>query len=292
MDSQWLSSMCHLALLHPHMPPRSCLTMLCRPLQAHDISNLKQLRVLELRADEALHETFVAELGRLPPSLRSVSLSASQPPQLARPLPMVVASLPDSAPGLRLRLEAPFILLHVGKRGGMSRRASGTLGDATADGADCLAEAPAPDHGYALCLVARKLAITGMPRLGDTLAAAAQQQQHHQHNHRPDGPEAVACDLAAWMAAARFAAVEIDTSAQFPTPQPIPLFDRRGIIYTCAATARAYSSHEHDEDGGEALVEAMAPLCGGYTRLSCRLVAPERVLLERGDPAAGDDMDM
>jgi len=46
--------------------------------QAYDISNLKRLRVLELRADESLHETFVAELGRLPPSLRSASLIAPQ----------------------------------------------------------------------------------------------------------------------------------------------------------------------------------------------------------------------
>ena len=46
--------------------------------QAYDISNLKQLRVLELRADESLHETFVAELARLPPSLCSASLIAPQ----------------------------------------------------------------------------------------------------------------------------------------------------------------------------------------------------------------------
>ena len=46
--------------------------------QAYDISNLKRLRELELRADESLHETFVAELARLPPSLRSASLIAPQ----------------------------------------------------------------------------------------------------------------------------------------------------------------------------------------------------------------------
>ena len=46
--------------------------------QAYDISNLKQLSVLELRADESLHETFVAELGRLPSSLRTASLTSPQ----------------------------------------------------------------------------------------------------------------------------------------------------------------------------------------------------------------------
>ena len=49
-----------------------------RRVQAYDISNLKQLRVLELRADESLHETFSAELGRLPVSLRSARITAPQ----------------------------------------------------------------------------------------------------------------------------------------------------------------------------------------------------------------------
>ena len=251
--------------------------------QANDISNLKHLRVLELRADESLHETFVAELGRVPPRLRRASLIASQPPQLARPLPLVVTSLPPSAPGLRLRLEAPFILLHAGRRASPSRQTSGPLEDAVAGCEGCTAEeATASDPGYALCLVTRKLMITGLP-------SPPPRPQQQQQQHVPVSPEAVASDLAAWMAAARFSSVQIDTSAQFPTPQPIPLFDRRGIIYTCSAAARAYNKHEHGEDGGMALVEAIEPLCGSDVQLSCRLLAPERVLLECGDPSVIND---
>ena len=262
--------------------------------QAHDISNLMQLRVLELRADEALHEAFGAELGRLPPSLRSASLTASQPPQLARPLPMVVASLPASALGLRLRLEAPFVLLHGGPRGGVTRQAPGTPDAAAADGEGRPASEQGWDSGYALCLVGRKLAITGLPRLRDVapLQQQEQEQQRQQQQHSPESPEAVACDLAAWMTSARFETVELDTSVQFLTPHPIPLFSRRGIIFTFPAGARGFNSHEHGEDGGQALVDAMTPVCGGHAQLSCSLLAPERVLLDRGVAAAGNDTEI
>ena len=292
----WYTGLASGDLLHSNILSKLPHTV-CFLAQAHDISNLKQLRVLELRADEALHEAFGAELGHLPPSLRSVSLTASQPPQLARPLPMVVASLPASAPGLHLRLQAPFVLLHGGLRGGMTRQASGTPDAAAADGGDSPAHTPGWDSGYALCLVGRKLAITGLPRLRnaapqlqqDQQQLQQQQQHHHNHQHPPESPEAVACDLANWVASSRFETVELNTSVLFPTLQPIPLFGQRGIIYTFPVGARGFNRHEHGEEGGAALVDAMASPYGGGAVLSCSLLAPEHVLLKRGDPDAEDD---
>ena len=203
--------------------------------------------------------------------------SLTQPPQLFRPLALVVNSVPPSAPGMRLSLEAPFIMMHGGSRGGLRRSTS----DAAAEDGDVSTEetVPAWDDGYWLRLATRKLAVKGLPRRRSN--TAGQQQP-------PVGLEAVARDLAAWACAARFARMEIDTTVPFPTPQPIPLFQQRGVLYTQPAGARGYHSHQHtSEDGGQALVDALAPFCGGDEGLCCRLLAPERVLLERGLPEAG-----
>jgi len=206
-----------------------------------------------------------------------------QPPQLARPLALVVNSLPALAPGLSLHLEAPFIMMNAGPRGGLLRRSSSNA--AAAEGGDGGGDdaPPEPDAGFSLHLATRKLAVKGVPRRrGD---GAGQQGQGQQ----PASADLVARDLAAWLCATRVACLEIDTSAPFPTPQPIPLFQQRGVLYTLPTGARAYNSHQHGEDGGRALADALAPFCGGSEQLQCRLLAPERVLLERGEASAGDE---
>ena len=213
-------------------------------------------------------------------TLNSAGLRPLQPPQLSRPLALVVNSIPPTAPGLHLHLEAPFIMMHCGSRGGLRRSSSSAAAAAEGEeGSDSVLE---PDAGFALRLVTRKLAVKGLPRRrGDEAGQQGQQQ------HQPEAVELVAKDLAAWVRATRISSLQIDASAQFPTPQPIPLFQQPGVLYTLPSGARAYNSHQHGEDGGRALVDALAPFCGGDERLQCRLLAPEHVLLERGVAGAG-----
>jgi len=88
-------------------------------------------------------------------------------------------------------------------------------------------------------------------------------------------------DLTEWVCATCTACLDIVASAQVPTPR-LPLLEPRGALYTLGGKIRCWNNHQHGEDGGRASVDGLAPFCGGDERLQCRLLAPERVLLERG----------